>query len=361
MVLGGHHNGARQAAGDAWIGFSPELRCRTLGHLGGGPCLGPLLAARAAGRACRRAAAPLLRSAICCRFLDSDWAVRLRAVGLLARLSAPGLPDWDCLDHGGGGSETEATAIVALVEDEDGRVREAAVNALGRLPGAGDAAVVLATASRLGNPSPFVRTAAGAALAVAAARGDQHLAAAARAAAWLEHEDAGVRASAAEAMARVAPAEGGLGEVGVRPLIARLGDVQAGVRHAALQALRKVAPLGAVQGVVADAVVASIAARLQGDTEVGVRQAAAMALGHLSERGSSAAVTALSAGLADSAWAVRKAAAESLAAVAAPGDTATAAVLSARSRLTEEHSLVRRAADEASSRILGTDVRRTRR
>lgn len=307
--------------------ISPDLRRRLLQPLcGSGPQL--LLPARTASRAAKVALATCLEAEICLRFRTRDWAARLRALrALIATCSRQDAT-----------SSFIAGAVMPLLDDDDGRVREAAANALPKLAAPSDATIIEAIAMRLERPCPFTRRAAVAALSMFSPN-----VAAAAATVRLAHSDACVRSAAVQALGNLLNQEPALD---VTALQQCLRDSSAEVRHATLKAVR-----------CHDAMPA-IAELLRSDPEICVRQAAAASMARILPNVTNVVTfEALVAALEDTAWAVRKASAEALAIVVVPDNNQAAKrlkALNARAMSIEEHSLVRRAASEAVRVLSGS-------
>ncbi len=175
-------------------------------------------------------------------------------------------------------AEAAVEPLLARLEDAKARVRQAAVQALGRI---GSQRAVEPLVARLHDPEEGMRRTAAEALGrIGGERAVEPLLA------RLEDPEEGMRRTAAEALGRIG------GERAVEPLLARLEHPQAEVRQAAAEAL----------GRIGERAVEPLLARLE-DPEEGVRQAAVQALGRI---GSQRAVEPLLARLEDKNEEVRR-------------------------------------------------------
>ena len=255
-------------------------------------------------------------NAIVARLEDQDGLVRRAAAEALGRQSVL--------------SEEILNAIVARLEDQDGLVRRAAAEALGRQSVLSEE-ILNAIVARLEHQDGHVRRAAAEALGRQSVLSEEILNAIV---ARLEHQDRLVRWAAAEALGR----QSVLSEEILNAIVARLEHQDGDVRWAAAKALGR-------QSVLSEEILNAIVARLEHQDKL-VRRAAAKALGRQSVL-SEEILNAIVARLEDQDKLVRRAAAEALGRQSVLSEEILNAIVA---RLEDQDGHVRWAAAEALGR-----------
>ncbi len=228
-------------------------------------------------------------------------------------------------------------ALVAAANDEDSRVRQVAVAALGRVGPQNDEVVAALVRKLSDDQDPRVRISAGSALELLFRQGTTTEGAVVALTECVQRDDiATVRAAAASALGFA----GKEGERAAAALAKALSDRYGVVRQAAAQGLLQIGPSAAVA-------VAELARVLEEDEVPRVRWYAAGALGHAKEK-AAPAVRSLAQALTHSDGNIRATAAQSLCQIGPAAKEAIPALIAA---LGDEGELTRQKAAEALGRL----------